>query len=346
MMIPYFLTLLLVIGWIYFENQALNRRAFWIPLAILAIFPGIRSSKVGTDTENYTYNYGFNGNDIYYDFNDNVEKGYQLLDYAILNFSNNYFWLLFLTAFFIVFSYLRLIKNYSSNYIFSVLLFITLGLYTFLFNGLRQAIAMAIMTYSVKYLLEKKIVAYFLVCFVASTFHISALIMIPFYFLVNFKLKSSYKLILVGFGSFIVSSQFIQYMAQSNERYEAYTERGEIRGIYTLGFYVAIAIFIYLVNIKYKILDEFSIKLSEFYFMGLAMIIPVALFGTNPSGPQRITSYFIWPLLFLLPLVFKKINNIFITLFFVFLCIIYYYLLVTNFSDLVPYSLNPNLNFF
>ena len=346
MVIPYFLALLLVIGWIYFENQALNRRAFWIPLFILAILPGIRSSKVGTDTENYTYNYGFNTDKIYYDFNDNVEKGYQLLDYFILNFSNNYFWLLFLTAFFIVFSYLKLIKHYSLNYMFSVLLFITLGLYTFLFNGLRQALAMAIMTYSVKYLLEKKMIAYFVVCFFASAFHISALIMIPFYFLVNLKIKSSYKVILVGLGSFIVSSQFIQYMAQGNERYEAYTEGGEVRGIYTLGFYIVIAIFIFLAHIKYKIADEFSIKLSELYYMGIVMIIPVALFGTNPSGPQRIMSYFIWPILFLLPFIFKKINNTFVTLFFVILCVVYYFLTVMNFSDLVPYSLNPNLKFF
>lgn len=344
-MIPYFLILFLVVVWIYFEKKALNRRAFWIPLFILALLPGIRSSHVGTDTENYTYNYGFKIDKNYYNFNDNIEKGYQILDYFILSFTNNYFWLLFLTALFIVFSYLRLIKKYSSNYIFSVILFITLGLYTFLFNGLRQALAMAVITYSVKYLLERKIIYYFLICLIASTFHISALIMVPLYFLINFKLKTIYKVTLAILGSSILSSQFIHYIAQSNERYESYTESGEIQGIYTLGFYVVIAIFISLVNIKYKLSDDFVIKLSEVYYLGIAILIPVALLGVNPSGPQRIISYFIWPLLFLLPLIFKKINNIFITLFFIILCVIYYYLIVANFSNLIPYSLNPQLNF-
>lgn len=345
-MLPYFLTLFLVVGWIYFENKALNRRAFWIPLIILAILPGIRSNNVGTDTENYTYNYVFKTNKDYYEFNENIEKGYQLLDYFILGFSHNYFWLLFLTAFFIIFSYLRIIKKYSSNYEFSILLFITLGLYIFLFNGLRQALAMAIMTYSVKYLIEKKFFAYFLICLIASTFHVSALIMIPFYFLVNFKLKTTYKVIFVALGSLILSSQFINYMAESNERYEGYAEGGKIQGIYTLGFYLVIAIFIFLVSKKYKISDEFFIKLSEFYYIGVAILISVAFLGTNPSGPQRIISYFAWPLLFLLPLIFKKINNIFFTLFFLILCVVYYYLIVSNFGDLVPYVLNPELNFF
>lgn len=344
-MFPYLLVLFFVIVWVYFEKLTLNRQAFWIPLFVLAMFAGMRSSNVGTDTENYTYNYILRIDQDYYDFNDNIEKGYQLLDYLIIGFSYNYFWLLFLTAFFIVFSYLRIIKNYSENYLLSIVLFITLGLYTFLFNGLRQALAMAIMAYSVKYLLEEKVLAYLLVCIIASTFHISALIMIPFYFLVNLNLSVVYKIILVGLGGGVLSSIAIQYMAQNNQRYEAYTESGEFAGLYTLGFYIINAIILFLINCKLKISDNSFKKFSSLYYMGVALLIPIAFLGVNPSGPQRIIGYFSWTLIFLFPIILNKLNNVVLKFIFFIVTIFYYYLTVNAFGGLIPYSINPILNF-
>jgi hypothetical protein len=327
--------------WIFFEKKAFNRRAFWIPLILLSILPGVRSSSIGTDTENYVYKYIVKYDPNYYEFNENVEIGYQLLDRFILQFADNYFWLLFLTAFFIVFSYLRLIKKYSTNYVFSVTLFVTLGLYIFLFNGLRQALAMAIMTYSVKYLIEKKLIAYFLICLVASMFHMSALIMLPIYFIINFRLNTFYKITLLALIVSIFSFDVVQYVAQNNQRYETYADGGEIRGLYTMLFYLFIAAFIFLAKIKYKISDELFVKFSDLYFSGVVILIAVSLLGANPSGPQRIIAFFAWPLLILLPIVFHRINNKLVSFVFLSFCILYYYLSLLNFGDLFPYELNP-----
>ena len=310
---------------------------------MLSLFAGMRSYEVGTDTINYTYQYNQSVGFAPYVFDDNVEKGYQIFDAIILSFTHNYFWLLFLSAFFIVYSYLRLIKTYSISYLSSVIIYITLGFYTFLFNGLRQALAIAITTYSIKYLLEKKLLPYVIICLLASIFHISALIMIPFYFLLNLNLKPVYKILSIFIGSTILSSQIIQYMAQSNERYEGYTEGGKFGGLYTLGFYLILALFIFFTNRTSKIDNENFQKLSEFYYMGVALLIPVALLGTNPSGPQRIISYFSWSLIIILPFVIKKFRTMFISFLFILLCMIYYYLTVSAFGDLIPYKFNPNL---
>ena len=342
-MIPYLLILFLVIGWIAFIKVFIKRKSVWIPTFMLSLFAGVRSYDVGTDTINYTYQYNENVGFAPYVFDDNVEKGYQIFDATILSFTHNYFWLLFLSAFFIVYSYLRLIKTYSIDYLSSVIIFITLGLYTFIFNGLRQAFALAIMTYSIKYLLEKRLLPYLIICLLASTFHISALIMIPFYFLINLKLKTLYKVLSIFIGSLILSSQAISYMAQNNERYESYTEGGKFGGLYTLGFYLILAVFIFFTNRASKIDNETFQKLSELYYMGVALLIPVALLGTNPSGPQRIISYFSWSLIIILPFVIKKFHSMFISFLFILLCMIYYYLTVSAFGDLTPYKFNPNL---
>lgn len=333
-----------MIVWIAFIKVFIGRKSIWIPTFMLSLFAGVRSNEVGTDTINYTYQYNENVGFTPYIFNDKVEKGYQIIDATILNFTHNYFWLLFLSAFFIVFSYLRLIKTYSINYLISVITFITLGTYAFLFNGLRQALAMSVITYSIKYLLQERFIPYLIICIIATTFHISALIMVPFYFLINLKINSSYKIVTVFIGGLILSSQIIQYMAQSNERYEDYTQGGKFGGLYTLGFYLILALFIFFTNKFSKINDKTFQKLSELYYLGVALLIPVALLGVSPSGPQRIINYFSWSLIIILPFILRKFHSSFISFLFIILCIIYYYLTVSTFNDLKPFKINPNIS--
>ena len=345
-MTPYLLILFFVIIWIFLEAKVLNRRAFWLPLFALSLFAGLRSYRVGTDTGGYVSNYTNSLDPNYYQFSDDIEKGYQLFEYLLLHFTHNYAWLLTITALFIVFSYLNFIKKYAQNYLLAVIIYITFGIYSFFFNGLRQGIAMAIMMYAMPALLDNKFWRYLLVCLVASMFHISALFMIPFYFVVNLKIKIRYKVLLVLTGTALAAPSLIQYMAKDNIRYEQYTESDSYGGLFTLGFYVILALSILAINAKLKIHDEVFIKLSTLYFSGIALLIPIAFLGTNPSGPQRILNYFIWTMVIILPTIFVKIKGVFIKLLFICLCIIYFYLTTTRFSDLTPYRLNPLFEIF
>lgn len=346
-MIPYLLILFFVIIWIALEKKALDRKSFWVPLFALSLFAGLRSYRVGTDTRGYVANYTNSLDPNYYRFSDDVEKGYQLFEYLLLNLTHNYAWLLSITAFFIVFSYLKFIKKYAQNYLLAVIVYVTFGVYTFFFNGLRQGIAMAIMMYAMPALLDNKFWRYLLVCLLASTFHISALFMIPFYFLVNVKIQTHYKVMMVVIGTALAAAPLIQYMAKDNVRYEGYaTNNDDFGGLFTLGFYVILALFILGINAKLKIRDEVFTKLSTLYFAGVALLIPIAFLGAGASGPQRILNYFTWTLIIILPTIFGKIKGVFIKLFFICLCIVYFYLTTTRFSNLAPYRLNPLFEIF
>ena len=346
-MLPYLLVLSFVICWILLEKKVLNRKSFWLPLIVLALFAGIRSYRVGTDSGTYARKFILELDTEYFRIDEDVERGYQLLEYSILSLTNNYFWLFFITGLIITYCYLKVIRKYSSNYSLSVFLFFTLGTYIFFFNGLRQGLSMAIIVLATPYLLEKKFIRYLLMCFFASFFHITALFIIPFYFIVNLKIKIIYKIIITFLASLSISSFLISYVASTNDRYEAYTEVSKFAGgLLILGFYITLMILIYVINRLYKIKEENFLKLYTLYATGVAFVIPLAMLGTNPSGPQRLIVYFTWTLILLLPTVLKRINNRYISILTVIIALIYFILTTYRFSNLTPYIINPIFEIF
>lgn len=347
-MLPYLIVLTFIVFWIGLEQKALNRKSFWLPLMVLALFSGVRSFRVGTDSGSYTRKFTNSSLDLdYFSFEKGVEFGYQLFEYGLLHLTTNYFWLFFLTGLIVVYCYLHIIKIYSVNYWYSVFLFITLGTYTFFFNGLRQGLAMAVFVLSLPYLFEKRLIIYILICLFASLFHVTALIMIPFYFLVNIRVKVFYKILISFTISLLASKFFITYASVSNERYETYGEISEESGgLLTLGFHVTLTFIIYIVSYIYKIKNEDFTKLYTFYATGVVFIIPIAMLGTMASGPQRILYYFTWSLILLLPAVIVRINNKFIYIMSLGLSLVFFILTTTKFSNLTPYLINPIFNFF
>ena len=341
-MFPYLILLFILMFYIFLQNKSVNRKSILVPILILVSFSSIRSYYVGTDTRTYLLNFTSNLDVKYFSFNSDIEYGYQFLEFIILNFTHNYFWLFFVTSMVVVPLYLITIRKLSENYIISIFVYITFGFYTFFFNGLRQGIAMALFFFSLPYLLNRKIVIYFLIVCIASLFHISALMMIPLYFLIHFKLKIEWK-VLYCFSLSLLSSQIlIKYLAQSNVRYESYTQEAEKAGGYlTLGFYFLLGLLIYLVGNHIRKQEKLFSNFEQIYLCGLALVFPLALLGTDPSGPQRLLYYFSSLVILLLPYIFNYYRNIYVRMLFIFFSVIYFILTTMRFSNLYPYSINP-----
>ncbi|MDH1365258.1 EpsG family protein [Acinetobacter johnsonii] len=346
-MLPYLTVLLLVILIVFFESKYLSRKAIIFPSIILILLPSLRSNIVGTDSRNYTHAYDFKYNPYSHGFDPNVEYGYQLLDNFVLYFSYNYFWLFLLTSMLVVTLYMVTIRKLSVNYYYSVFVYIAFGIYTFFFNGLRQGIAMSICFFCLPYLIEKRWVLYFIFVFIASMFHISALVMLPMYYLVHLRFKIEYKV----FGCFIISmlaSQIlIGYLAEGNARYEHYTEEAEKTGGYiTLLFYTFIGALVFVLGKKYRNFDIRFNKFEQILLCGLALVFPISLLGTDPSGPQRILYYFAGVVVFLIPYILRRVKSAYFNLLFIFLSIIYFLLITMRFSNLYPYQINPFFEIF
>lgn len=284
---------------------------------------------------------------VYYVFNSDIEYGYQFLEWMILNFTHNYFWLFFVSSILVVPAYLLTIRKLSINYFYSLLIFISFGFYTFFFNGLRQGIAMAICFFGLPYLIEKRAIPYFILVFFAFMFHVSALVMLPVYFLVLTKIKIEYKILACFIVSILASQILIGYLAQGNSRYEQYTQEAEKAGGYiTLLFYTLIGFLIYFAGKKIRLKDVRFDIFQQIFLCGLALVLPISLLGTDPSGPQRILYFFSCMVIFLIPYILKGINNTYFNILFIFLSVVYFLLITMRFSDLYPYQINTFFEIF
>lgn len=347
-MIAYYFILFIVMMTIWLGEKSVNRRFFLLPIIFLSGLATIRSYKVGTDTSVYARDFLSSTDYKYYFFDPNIEFGYQYLVYTILRFSHEYYWLFLVTSLIIVSSMLYAIKKYSVNYTLSVYIYITFGFYTFFFNTLRQALALSICFVCVKFLVDKKIFKYFIVVFVASLFHVSAWIMLPFYFLVHFRLKVEYKVLLVLLASSVVSSLAISYLAQSNQRYHNYDQQADNAGGYLLIiFYTLIGFVLYFLGKKIRKTDHFYNVLEQVFLCGLVFVFPIILLGTDASGPQRILYNFTIYLIFLIPILIKnRFNTLQYKLIFSVLALIYFTLITQRLYGITPYIVNDFFRIF
>lgn len=343
-MLPYLLMLFFVLFWIFLEHKAINRRSFFMPLLAVSLFAGARGNRVGTDSWKYALDFTNEVPISNISINENIEPGYNALRLLILSNTHNYFWLFFITAFIISYCSLRTLKKYSDDYIFAVLFFITLGTYSFVFNGIRQGLAMGFFSLATPYILNRKILPYIIIVLFASLFHKSALVLLPFYFLAVLNIKDYQKVIISFSVSAISSSAILNYLASNNPRYELYTQEVENSGGYLiLSFYVGLAAILYIFKYLYKINDQNFNRLLVFYTVGVVSIIPLAVLGTDPSGPQRLIYYFVWILSLLIPYPLKYLNNKFYYFLALVLSVTFFILTTTRFGNLTPYTLNPLL---
>lgn len=157
----------------------INQRSFWrfetvFPLLLFAVVFGMRYN-VGMDHLNYLEAYLWKEYAGKNDFLFNLlsEIGWKLnLHYAV------YFAII---AFIQVFFFFYAFKDERYLFPFLVFFLFTNGEYLFWMNGIRQALAMCIWIFSLKYIEEKKFLKCLLWGIVAFFFHKSAIILLVFY---------------------------------------------------------------------------------------------------------------------------------------------------------------------
>lgn len=111
-----------------------------------------------------------------------TELGYAYLNILISYFTANRYIFIFVVTLLIYLLYYINIKRYSSDYRIALLLFFGL-LFFFTFTYLRQMIGVGIAGLSFKFIYERKLWKFVIVVLIAASFHNSALILLPVYFI-------------------------------------------------------------------------------------------------------------------------------------------------------------------
>lgn len=355
-MLPYFVLLPAVL--LFLKSSYSGKKAsgsfslpFVISTLILILFAGLRSSDVGTDTNNYVGIYRefsyFTGS--IFEMNTTIEIGYLFLQKIALLFSTEYWSLLITIACFAVIPYFYLIKKLSKNVLLSVFLYITLAVYLIFFNAGRQGIAVAITSLSIIYLLKRSMIKYFICIAIASLFHNTAIIMIPFYFILTRKvtLKSTLLYVVLGIVSFTFLSSILGiFSSDIEERYAVYEDRGATGGYLLAVFFIMLGavLFILRKQITTKNLRIYDVYLN--YCLFTSIIYIVVIFTGADVNFIRLTNYFALGFIFIWPIIFEDVKLFklhFIKLIFVLVHLLFYGVYLYEMGDLVPYAHNPQL---
>lgn len=171
-----------------------------IPIAVASL-----RYYVGTDYGTYLYIHELLSNLNFFEYlsleDNNIEPGY----YALIQVVNligleSWFSLAVSSAITIIVAYIAIKKLAPQSTAIAFFLYLTI-LLPFTFNGVRQGIAMSLIMLALSYALTSKPVKYTFSVLLASMFHLSALLMLPLYFIRKFtagkKLDGTFALLVI-----------------------------------------------------------------------------------------------------------------------------------------------------
>lgn len=129
------------------------------------------------------------------------EPGFTLLMAICKALTNNYHFLVFICTLINVSLLLFFFKKRLDNIPLSFVIFLTFGGYVMSTNLMRNSIAILIFVNALTYLEQRKLLPYIGLCILAATFHVSALLYLPLYFIINYRYNKY-----VYLGLFIIAN--------------------------------------------------------------------------------------------------------------------------------------------
>ena len=285
------------------DSKKYNNIFIFIALVSLIAVSGFRY-KVGTDYSQYA--------EIYTVFAPNVviseesEPGFMALCKFLTNYSMDPQIMFLVTSIINNLLIVLIIRKYSTKFELSMFLYITTFIYYSTMNGLRQWMAAVIIFSGYKYLLNRDFKIYLVFILIASTMHLSALIMIPVYFIVNNKTLSKQNLIIVV--AFIIASFFyerfsdILFSILSNTSYSHYEEVMKTGGDGVNPLRVAVYLTPLLVSlIYYKKINPTEDRKIDIMINLCILDTLIWILALNNIFFARLTFYFDLYFLFLIP---------------------------------------------
>lgn len=348
-MIPYiiyFFSIFILSLFCFTGSREIRLSSIGIILIIIALFSGFRDG-VGVDTSAYIYIY-----DQIRDYGTTsfaVEKGFLYLNKFVLLFSQNvhiFFFLVFCITLFFTQKFLHYFV--PEKYIgFCFLVFISSSFYfVYALSGIRQGIAIGIVLYSFKYIVERKALRFFVLSLLAVCFHFSAVIVFPFYFiprkLVPFNWFFLLLLICLIAGRYV---KFLFYMLVSNigGHYAVYADlfsdfANSSTGIGIIGRIVLWVMIAYCFK-KYAVHDIKNIILYNIFCSGVLLYV---LF-LNVDILVRLSEYFTATFIAILPLSIRglKITTnryCYMLLLLIMVCCLYFSAIYFEIDSFIPYK--------
>ena len=186
------------------------------------------------------------------------EFGYGSLS-ALLSFltSNRYIYILILTLIIYVLLFLSL-KEYAENAPFAIVMFMGLWMF-FTFTYLRQVLGCSIAWLSIRYILKRDFKRFLLVWFIAFSFHHSAVVFFPMYF-VPIKKYSKNRVIILMIAAFLIGLTSIpQNLFETYGEIETERVSGETYAMdagFRFAYLLEAGFFLFVILYNYKLISR------------------------------------------------------------------------------------------
>lgn len=289
--------------------------SIYIPMFLVSAF---RSVNVGADTEVYFYKYQeISQQKLMESMDVNHEPSYIVFNKILSLISSDEQILLVASSFVIVFGIGLFCYKYSNDFYLSTLLFLGLGLYSYYFTPIRQAMSVPFILWGIYYLYSGSRYKGTIFIILATTFHYSAAIflLLPIFYPYNMKKTLIILMILTCTGFFLyhVGVEYIDLLEYT--RYAGYATGIYAEGVDPGGGVVRIFIFFILTCVGLYIVArnkndvENNIK-QEYYILTIICYMGTWVVFLGYSFPflARYDVSF-WPFIFLLvPLVYGDLK--------------------------------------
>jgi transmembrane protein EpsG len=236
------------------------------------------------------------------------EMGYVILNWVIGMFTTNSIYIMIITSLLIILLFFKEYKKYSPVLWLSILMFVSIGSFYTSFNTIRQILAAAIIFYGSKYLYKRNLLKYFLIVMLATVFHKTSIIMIVFYFVLNYKFNIK-KLLITLFALF-VSMTFLESILTIVRKYfysyyisSVYGMTGVNLKNLVLPLGILVFVLLHLRKLDFTN-NKINIWVNATIFYAFFSIL-----GTKVQLIQRISEFFSPYSLLIIPLIITQIKD-------------------------------------
>ena len=193
-------------------------------ITVLTLVSGLRNGIGDTGDYKHLYELVATGQEI----GDGFEAGFILLINILVCINTDPQFFIFMLALITNVLNIWIFRSYSSLFELEIYMYITSGYYLVTMNGIRQALAAAIMFGGTKYIINGNFIKFSIVTILASTIHTSAIILIPVYFIVRNEAWSKKIMIIILLSSigFLFFQPIMQvfFKAAEGSRYAGYED--------------------------------------------------------------------------------------------------------------------------
>ena len=235
----------------------------------------------------------------------NYNLGFKYIEKGIYEITNgDYQMFITILSFFVLLSYLRFIRKYSPVPIQSVLYFLGLLYFFFLFDALKQAVAMAILLFAFDAIIDRKPVKFVLIVAIASLVHFPALIFLPAYWIVRIRLEKRYLVLLAVLlvVTYVFREQLLNLMLNAYSESEIEGSLSGVRFLRTKAI-VMIVIVITAVILRPPT-EKDTVYNACLVFVEIAIVFQTFCGYNNIF--ERLADYYFHTSIILIPLVFEN----------------------------------------